>query len=380
MTTASFDSPRRPPRKRATIDSLSRPRCPQFSESSAFQLYDSLEVRNQRGSLQNSDNHIQSLTKSQLEALERQQADECGVAFESSISGADSSSVSYHSEFPTAHNRQGLGIGSLDEKPLPEIPISAKARARQPTLDRFFHGRKHSYSDPNTTTERPASYQMGFSFQPGDDEVLLGRPTPRKTKDEHFKHHSSPLGHSEPWANPRSNVHESPQRIKGAPRHTIKTRPSVTGLSAKPSQLPRLQDHDQVSRMDSSSSSIITAVRDSSGRSSANNSQMAKPKLSRNTGSGSGSSEVVPTAATAAARAYGANKKPPTVSKKGSAAGSGSGAYETRKERNSSEANKSAIPTRNTSIASGNSSVSGSEVDNGHGKKVAGGARRNEKS
>ena len=145
-----------------------------------MQLYDSSEVQTRGTSPCTSTDQIQPLTRAQLEALEWQQAQEFGVAFESSTeSGADSSSISHHSEFPSAYGRQGLGLG-ISEKSLPEIPVSAKERARQTTLDRFLNGRTVCYSDPNSATEfgyRTASYQLGFSFQPGDDKDLLTRRT-----------------------------------------------------------------------------------------------------------------------------------------------------------------------------------------------------------
>jgi hypothetical protein len=129
--------------------------------------------------------------------------------------------------------------------------------------------------------------------------------------------------------------------------------------------------------MDSSSSSIITAVRDNSGRKSTNgsqnNSQAGRPKLNRNTGTGN--REAVSTAATAAARAFAAGYKiSPTASRKGS------GSRQTRKDgkRNDADGNKSVLSTRTTSITSSNSSVSGNEA--GNAKGVAGGVRRNEKS
>lgn len=387
--TASFESPRRAPRKRTTIDSHSHAGRSQLSEGS-LQPLDSPEVQTQRAPPDSSIDQIQALTRAQLEALERQQAQEFGVAFESSTeSGADSSSISHRSEFPTAYGRQRLGIGIL-EKPLPEIPASAKGRARQTTLDRFLHGRKHSYSDPNKATEfgdRTASYRMGFSFQPGDDEDLLGRRTDRdratwKTVDEHLENHSSPLRPPESRSETPSSTQESSRRPRDATGPTVKPKPSATGLSTtattKPYQPPRVQDHEQLSRMDSSSSSVITAMRDNSGRSSASNSQVGRPKLNRNAGPGSGSSEAVSTAATAAARAFAVSKRSPTISRKGSAAGSGSGAYaELRNERNDADGNKSMLASKTTSFTSATSSVSGSEV--GNGKPVAG-ERRHEKS
>ena len=202
--------------------------------------------------------------------------------------------------------------------------------------------------------------------------------------DEYLEHHPSPLRHLESRSETPSSSQESSRLPPRSTRPITKPKPSATGHSttatAEPCQLPRMQDHDQLSRMDSSSSSVITAVRDISGRNSANNSQLGRPKLSRSAGTGSGSTEAVSTAATAAARAFAGSKRSPAVSRKGSSSGSGPGSgthAETRSERNDADGNKSMLAGRTTSIESATSSISGSEV--GNGKTIAR-ARRHEKS
>jgi hypothetical protein len=210
---------------------------------------------------------IPTLTESQLQVLERQQAQEFDIALDSSTSGADSSSISYRSDFPAAHGQQITGLGIL-EKPLPEIPISAMERAKQTTLDKFLHAsaRQHSYSDPNTRIERgecSIPYDMGFSFQLGDEEALLARRmerdrAQRRTVDEHLDQRPSLPNPRDSGSNTTtSSVQEHSRR----PRQTIKPeiKPksptaelSVTGIPtpAKPVLVPRaIQDHDQLSRM-----------------------------------------------------------------------------------------------------------------------------------
>lgn len=362
-----------------------------------MQLYGSPEVQTAKASLQGSDYQPQTLTKSQLDALERQQAQEFGVNFESSTeSGADSGSISHCSDFPVAHGRQTLGHGIL-EKPLPEIPISARERARQTTLDKFLNARQHTYSDLNSATtpvkHATPEYGLGFSFQPGDDEALLARRTERdraqrKAVNEHLDHRTFVSSPRESISNTTSDTPDSSHRPKETTQPEVKPKSSKTGLSqtatAKPSHLPRFQDHDQLSRMDSSSSSIVTAVRDNSGRSSANDSQAGRPKLNRDAGT-SGSGEAV----TAATRALAASKKnspresrmgSTSVSRKGSASGSGSGAHAETQVRNDFEGYKSMIGSGATSIRSirsTNSSVSGKEI--GNDKKITGGVRMVEK-
>jgi hypothetical protein len=267
-----------------------------------------------------------TLTKSQLEALERQQAQEFGVHFDSSTS-SDSRSLGLGLEVPPVPTTPLIGLGIL-EKALPEIPVSAKERAKQTTLDKYLNNRQHSYSDPNTVTpvKSIADHEMGFSFQPGADEDILVRSTERdrtqrKTVDEQLDHRPS-----------LPNLKASGSNIPTSSTKRLSNRPSVAHIQnprAKVSPTPktclhpRTQDNDGIGRMDSSSSSIVTAVRDNSGRSSANNSQAGRPRLKANTdGTNSGSSEAV-SAVTAAARAYAASNKRPSTdsSRKGSESG-----------------------------------------------------------
>ena len=385
-TSASFEPPRRHSRKHNT-------RASHPGESSEFSaeslpLYDSPVVQTSKASPQSSDHQPQALTKSQLEALERQQAQECGIAFESSISGADSSSLSHHSEFPAIHGRQGLGLSML-EKPLPEIPVSAKERGKQSTLDKFLTSGQLGYSDPNTAAtpvKDESGYDMGFSFQPGnDEEELLTRRADRdraqrRTVDEQLDLRTSLSDLRSSKSNtPSPSTKEHSHRFRQATRPGVKTKTSASGLSttAKPSYLPRVhQDHDSITRMDSSSSSIVTAVRDNSGRSSANNSQAGRSKLNRKTGS-SGSTEAV-SAATAAARAYAAvNKRTSNESSRG-----GSDCGKIRKESRGSEVeeHKSRIGSGATSLRSMKSTSSICESEAGKEKKIVGGVRMIEKS
>ena len=307
-----------------------------------LQIRDFPKVQTANVSPQGFEHQLQTLTKLQLEALERQQAQEFGIRFESSVSGADSSSLSHRSDIP-AYKTPIIGLGIL-EKPLPEIPIRANERAKQTTLDKYLNARQRIYSDPSTGTpvKQVANYDMGFSFQPGDDEDLLARRTERdraqrRTVDEY-------LGYRQCLPNPRGLGSNAPSSsTKEAARRPILVQDAKATVSPKPSQLPRIQDHDHIlGRMDSSSSSIITAVRDNSRRSSANNSQAGQPRMKRNPDTtGSGSSDAI-SAVTAAARAYAAGNKRPSF--ESTRKGSGSG--ETRKDAkgNDIESSKSMMP------------------------------------
>ena len=210
---------------------------------------------------------IQTLNKSQLEALEREQTEEFGIAFESSTSGAGSSSISHRSGFRAAHGQQVRELGIL-EKPLPEIPISAMERAKQTTLDKFLRASvgQHSYSDPNIGIGRgeySILYDVGFSFQPGDEETLLARTmeidrAQRRTVDEYLDHQTSLPDIRGPGSNTASSrVQERSHRPRQAAEPEIKPKPPTTRLSStgiptpvKLVLVPRaIQDHDQLSRM-----------------------------------------------------------------------------------------------------------------------------------
>ena len=363
------------PKKRSTI--YYHPpgeQSPQISDS--LHHWGSPAVRVAEEAMHGSVYQIQSLTKEQLEALEQQQSQEFGVQFESSVSGTSSNSVEHHSEVPASRTPL-LGLGIL-EKPLPEIPISANERARQTTLDKYLRSRQHNYSDPNngTPVKQVADYNMGFSFRPGDEEDVLARRSTelerarRKAVDDQLRYRHSLQSLKTSGSYTPSSSHATPRRPILA--HVQESRAKV---SPKPTRLPRLQDNDHVlGRMDSSSSSIITALRDNSGRSSTNNSLAGRPKLERNgEGTGTGNSEAV-SAVTAAARAYAASKK--RSSSESARKGSGEVGRETK--GNDDESSKNRASTRTASIASTVLSFHGTEVD--RGKKPVGGMRLVDKS
>jgi len=373
--TAGFMSRRRFSHRRATTNSRPQAQRSITSESS----YDCPNMQTQRASPQ----QPQSLTKSQLEALERQQeiADH-SVLFGSSESGV-SSSVSHHSDFPVLQGPQGLGIDLL-EKPLPEIPKVPEDRGKQTTLLRFFHGKKHSYSDPNKSRvyeEPTASFQGGFSFRRGDEDLHSQRSerdrTKRKTVNEHLEHQSSPLKPMESPNNTPPNTtppHEPVSSTAGMKRPTIKSKPSSTGMNTttaviRPSLLPRIQvDSDHPSRMNSSSSSVVTAVRHNSSRSSAGNSQIGRPTVNRS--AGSRSSEAI----AAATRAFAGGKPSPPITRKASEATSGGSG--SKGDLLDGDGGSNTTAQRKPSIASRGSSMGGSDV----GRKVVGGGRRKERT
>ena len=323
--TASFED-RRHPRKQNTIDPLFHGGQLPFTSGNS-QEWDFTSLKAARSSMHYSVHQGQALNKTQLDALERRQAQELGINIESSISGLESSSLSLRSEIP-AKKTPPLELDNL-KKPLPQIPISANERAKKTTLDRYLNSRQHGYPDPNTGTpiKQAIGYDMSFSFQPGDDEDLI----PRRSTDLDRAQRKAVIHHLA-YGSSRPDPNTSKPKVSATSVEETSCRLTSTNIQApksvvpaKASQLPRLQDNDHVlGRMDSSSSSVVAAVRNNSGRSSVSNSQAGQAKLRRNadTTTSGGSSDAV-SAATAAARAYAASHR--KQSSEGARKGSGSG-------------------------------------------------------
>jgi hypothetical protein len=285
-----------------------------------------------KGSLQGSQHQPPSLTTSKLEAFALQQEEDCGVIFESSVSGSQSGSSSPpHSRVPARPKLQSVGLG-IHEKPLPRVPATG-SQVSKSTLE--LDSRKSS-PETRIPMENVEGLEMGFSFRAGDDEDSLTRRSESdrgqlKTVDK-LLDDALPSGFDLMDFGPKTS---SSRAIEPARQPTPVTEPEAqASLATKPPQRSHLQHRDQeLDRVDSSSSSVITAVRDSSGRSSTNNSQIGRPRLKRgtdhsgNSGSrGSGNRD----AAAAAARAYAASHKRPSM--ESSVQGSVSG--ETRGDAN----------------------------------------------
>ncbi len=252
------------------------------------------------------ESNLATLTKLQLEALERQRAhEEFGMAFDSSSSDSESSTNSAP-EIPLPNAPHGLGIGI--EKSLAHVSKGLKPKMSLQSMDESIFSR-NKYNK----LSRDSPSQMGFSFRPGDDDVLAPRArtsqTPRRIPEPRVYHRTSTdtEQQSEPSSGTRDSTPETYLYLKNEARKAAVTRPSLTPRS---SSRRRDNQSSEFFRREDSSSSFITALRDNSGRSSANGSQsnsQTRRRLDRNTGS----SEAVTAAARALTGASGAKKQTP---------------------------------------------------------------------
>jgi len=262
---------------------------------------------------------LPSLTRSQPDALEQQQAEgEFGVAFDSSTSGPESSTQSIHDNVSHVEQRFGLGI-DMNEKPLPDIPSNV-----QPSGNTLSDPSVIKYLQRDTGRESlDASPQLGFSFKPGDDVEILAQ---NKGSDAHTRNR---LGVRTYQRRPTASKEQSEVPNISSPSLEGERRRKSIPLSSKPKPQSKpgpardIQDSESLKR-DDSTSSIITAVRDNSGRnssrssidSSRHSSQGIRQRLNRS----SGSSEAI-TAAVRALAGGPATTRSPATRKNGSSSG-----------------------------------------------------------
>lgn len=207
---------------------------------------------------------------------------------DSSESSNESTSSSSNGDFPIMGSHQGIGLG-IHDKPLPEIPISLAERARQTTLDKFLR-RKQAISSHDSSSKLSVPRQLSFSFQPGDDVAILspGLETDRIKRHTIESHLDQVSRHDVPPKSTTPLGQRSPQKGNPTTKSTS-TQPNIRPRLGNPKHLPKdLHDYEDMKREDSTSS-VITAVRDNSGRSSVasgsrNNRYTSRPKVDRNTG------------------------------------------------------------------------------------------------
>ncbi|KAF4635340.1 hypothetical protein G7Y89_g2761 [Cudoniella acicularis] len=235
----------------------------------------------------------------ELKAMERRRAERQNVTtFDSSTSETDSASVST-GEVPQSHMRFGLETATR-EKPLPQIPVLSTGSQLQQGVDAPVIAQKHQ---PGSQCLGRRHHQISFSFQPGDDRGMLTQGEAREI--ERRQTLVDKIGHRNYTISDQgSDIYSSPERTQGTSRETLTT-PTQTEVKPRTSSPSVIQQvPGQLSR-DDSISSVVTAVRDNSGRSSVagsrNGSVSSRPQLDRASGS---SSEAV----AAAARAYASNR------------------------------------------------------------------------
>ncbi|KAH7360687.1 hypothetical protein BKA65DRAFT_190762 [Rhexocercosporidium sp. MPI-PUGE-AT-0058] len=238
---------------------------------------------------------LAALTKAQLKALARQRAhEEFGVEFDSSESESESSTNSHHEAFSPVTIPKGLGIEYK------KLDTSKRTVLKKPSTLSM----NESYTSQYDTLSKDSPQQMGFSFRPGDDaDTLAQRLRTGQTTQRPMSQCDRPGSSAEIDEQSEDATLIRLRKLELSPYTMTDSkvgvrRPPMT--SSRTSSRPRnLQDSEGLKR-DDSSGSFVTALRDNSGRSSANGSQnnsQTRRKLDRSTGS----SEAV----TAAARAFG---------------------------------------------------------------------------
>ena len=263
-------------------------------------------------------NSIPELTKSHLEALERQQFEEQhGVSFDSSTSGT-SPNQSFQGKATGLGAGVELGI-DIHDKLVPRIPQSPLLNMEAKTSSRSVSESNEGYQTELEEEPRPGDL-MGFSFNPGDDTSILAheakyevKKKKKKVAGNYTRPERSPIASRIPeQPSESSSTTDTPPRRRSETPVQKQLRKSIA--IANPAMARETQESDSL-RRDDSISSVVTAVRDNSGRSSAagwiQDSQNSRQSLNRSAGS---SSEAV----TAAVRALAA------VNVKGKMTGSGS--------------------------------------------------------
>ncbi|RDW84599.1 hypothetical protein BP6252_02189 [Coleophoma cylindrospora] len=222
-----------------------------------------------------------------------------GIAFESS----DSST--------SASDSMGSYSRKIKEKPLPAIPFTSTTS--KGTLS-FLDDALHEVQLPSspwvevTSADQNFPSRKGFSYRPGDDSPELfstaelpsarAKPAPASGQRRLSRSDTLQKGQRDLSSEVVKSTHVAKPR-RARPQTLISTSGSQSGQSGALHSRENSFDY-HVSRENSSTSSIVTAIRDNSGRSSAASAYQNPsnhPRLNRHAG---GSSE---TAAIAAARA-----------------------------------------------------------------------------
>ncbi|ATZ54435.1 hypothetical protein BCIN_10g04380 [Botrytis cinerea B05.10] len=277
------------------------------------------------------DSQSTRLTSVQLDALERQHAtEELGVVFDSSSESDDTSSRSAFTEgqAPTPNRTPKISSirNSNKEKPLPDIPT------KHQEMDPFFSGEARNvqpWVEPQDDGQASSSAESRkeFSFKTGDDTPsVLHKPS--KVVLRKINPDSVP-------ASRLSYVMNSEDEFVSLPRHPIadansqfeaksKTRnvmskPTVSTSPGKETYATGLRQQLGMGRgmgkgmeRGDSNSSIVTAVRDNSGRSDKGR-PAREDAGAKGNGSGGKQKQSQGTAVMAAVRAIAASNKSATA-------------------------------------------------------------------
>jgi hypothetical protein len=219
------------------------------------------------------------------------------MAFDSSASGPESSTLSTHDGMANMEQRSGLGI-DMNEKPLPDIPSNP-----QPSTSGHTSSDLRITEYPKCDTSRESLYtspQLGFSFKPGDDVDILAQNTAR---DANIRNTSRLRTHQQRRSTSKKQLEASCtgiQGLEGARQRKSTTSSSKSKHLSKSCPARDIQDSESLKREDSTSS-IIIAVHDNSnsGRSSIGSSRHSSQSIRQRLNRNSGSNEAI----TAAVRA-----------------------------------------------------------------------------
>ncbi len=287
------------------------------------------------------------LTKLQQQVLQWQKGEQDpDMSFYSATSTMDSGTIEGDSTKGSAQISLDVNIVDNQDKSLLVIPKKAIPGPNKLTRHTMFDFPVTNYPQFITGPEEvplpglpsPPS-QMGFSFQPGDDTGLFSHlpqhnssDTTQKILATYLGHRSSTTSASHPETSSfntdavgRSNHAKSSQ---SEPEVQLTTSSDHFDVEAS------LQDHGTFKR-ETSDSSIITAVRDNSGRSSVNvDGSKSQPRRQR-LGRSSGSSEAVAAAqralaGTAASKTKDRNKNLSKDKKSSGSSADGSGGIKAR--------------------------------------------------
>ncbi|CZT52529.1 uncharacterized protein RSE6_13876 [Rhynchosporium secalis] len=239
-----------------------------------------------------------TLAQAQLKALERQRAhEEFGIDLGSSSSESESSTNTHQETFSPVALPRGLGIGYQN----PQLDALKRTVSKKPSNLSLNNSCTSEYD----MLSKDSPQQMGFSFRPGDDAEALAQrtrtgQTPRRPASTNPRAQSS----SEAAALLQQQKSEPSSHLT-APKEEPR-RPTLPSARPSSSRHRSVQDFEGFKR-DESNSSLVTALRDNSGRSSVSGSQnsiQTRRKLSRS----SGNSEAITAAALALSSATTAKK------------------------------------------------------------------------
>lgn len=256
------------------------------------------------------------------------------MAVDLSTSGPESSTQSSHGEMAYLGSRVGLGI-DVDEKPLPKLPSGRERNKSEHTANSFNDTVYPQFDVGGRTLETPS--QLGFSFKPGDDAEIFAQSSARdlKTKSKvGFRTYQQRTTSSEGKSEVSNTTVRSVEGSRQSKSTPVSYNPNIQSKLDRDSQ-----DRESLQR-DDSASSIITTVRDNSGRSSVDSSRQSRQGVRQKLNRNSGSNEAITAAVRALASASASARN---SSRKGSSSGTREGSVKEKESPRIDEADEVSI-------------------------------------